>query len=367
MDAEQPYDVAIVGARIGGAVLAAYLGDAGHRVLLVDRATFPSDTISTHFFRGVGLAGVLGELGLIDAVSATGAPALVREYVYTDGAAQPQDAPADGAGDLGFDLSVRRLALDALLLERATRSPSVTWREQTVVTGVVRDDGAIQGVELRGADGPSAVRARWVIGADGHASLIARLVEAATQEDSEAIRALYYCYLTDFAGVDGAAPDGAEFSFLGDELAYVFPSDAGVTCLALSINLRAFPEMRAGGMDAFRARVLRHRGLAHRFEAATVLGRLLGRGPQRNIVRVPIGPGWALVGDAGMHQDPWTGEGMDSASRSARALAGVLDDHLAGRISTADAIGRYHSERDAQGLENFHDTVESGRDLSAMT
>jgi 2-polyprenyl-6-methoxyphenol hydroxylase-like FAD-dependent oxidoreductase len=366
MDPAQPYDVAIVGARIGGSVLASYLADAGHRVLLVDRATFPSDTISTHFFRGVGLAGILGELGLLDAAAATGAPALVREYLYTDGGSDPEVVAADGAGDIGYDLSIRRLALDALLLERATRSPSVTWREGTRVTGLTWVDGTVTGLELHGEDGPSTVGARWVIGADGHASLIARLVEAAVQEEHPAIRALYYCYLTDFAGVNGAAPDGAEFSFLGDELAYVFPSDAGLTCLALSINLREFPDVRAGGFDAFRAHVLRHRGLGERFEAATVQGRLLGQGPQRNVVRVPIGPGWALVGDAGMHQDPWTGEGMDSAARSARALAGVLDDHLRGRITASEATARYHAERDAQGLENFHDTVTEGRDLSTV-
>ena len=42
------YDVIVVGARCAGAPLAMLLARQGHRTLLVDRATFPSDTISTH-------------------------------------------------------------------------------------------------------------------------------------------------------------------------------------------------------------------------------------------------------------------------------------------------------------------------------
>lgn len=357
------YDVAIVGARIGGSVLAAFLGDAGHRVLLVDRARFPSDTISTHFFRGAGLAGVLGELGLLEDVDRIGAPRLERQYHYSDGGTEPVVDEPQTPGTLGYNLSVRRIALDELLVRRATRSASVELREGTVVTGLVRSNGRVEGIRI----GDEAVRARWVIAADGHASLVARLLEPPTQEQHDAIRALYFVYVTGFAGPDGGAePDGPEFSFLGDELAYVFPSDAGITCIALSVSLAAFPELRSGGLDAFRDHLRLHRGVWPRFEASSIVGRLLGRGPQRNTVRVPAGPGWALVGDSGMHQDPWTGEGMDSASRSARALAVILDDHLRGRIGAQEVTSRYHAARDEQGLADFHDTVENGRDLRAL-
>jgi menaquinone-9 beta-reductase len=359
----EPYDVAIVGARIGGSVLAAFLGDAGHRVLIVDRARFPSDTISTHFFRGGGLAGVLGELELLREVDRAGAPHLDREYVYADGAAEPTIDEPQTPGTLGYNLSVRRVTLDELLVRRAARSPSVELREGTVVTGLVRAADRVEGIRI----GDEDVRARWVVAADGHASLVAREIDPPMQEQHDPIRALYFVYVTGFARPDGgAAPDGPEFSFLGDELAYVFPSDAGVTCVALSVNLAAFPQLRSGGLTAFRDRIRHHHGIWPRFEAATITGRLLGRGPQRSTVRVPAGPGWALVGDAGMHQDPWTGEGMDSAARSARALAEILDEHLHGRLSEDDVVGRYHAARDDQGIEDFHYTVENGRDLRAL-
>lgn len=359
----QPVDVAIIGARIGGSALAAYLGDAGHRVALVDRASFPSDTISTHFFRGAGLAGVLGDLRLLASIDALGAPRLDREYVYTDGSSDAEVGDPQDPGSVGYNLSVRRRTLDELLLRRAGRSPSVEIREGAAVTDLLWEDGLVRGVCI----GDERIRARWVVGADGQASLVARLVDAGIQERHDPIRALYYVYVTGFAAPDGSStPDGPEFSFLGDELAYVFPSDAGVTCVALSVNLEAFRDLRAAGLDGFRAGIRRHPAINDRFEGATLISRLLGRGPQPSTVRVAAGPGWALVGDSGMHQDPWTGEGMDSAARSARALAELLDDQLRGRLGTDGFVSRYRAARDAQGLDNFHATVTGGRDLRLL-
>lgn len=69
---KQEYDVIVAGARIAGSTLAAILGDAGYRVLLVDRATFPTSTLSTHFFRGGGLLSVLNRLNVLDQVLALG-------------------------------------------------------------------------------------------------------------------------------------------------------------------------------------------------------------------------------------------------------------------------------------------------------
>ena len=43
------YDAIVIGARCGGAPTAMLLARKGYRVLMVDRATFPSDTVSTHF------------------------------------------------------------------------------------------------------------------------------------------------------------------------------------------------------------------------------------------------------------------------------------------------------------------------------
>jgi 2-polyprenyl-6-methoxyphenol hydroxylase-like FAD-dependent oxidoreductase len=94
-------DVAIVGARIAGSVTAALLGTAGYRVLVVDTATFPSDTISTHFFRGAGLGAVLARLGLLDDVLALGSSPLTREYDFRGDDPTPVIEGPQDPGDVG--------------------------------------------------------------------------------------------------------------------------------------------------------------------------------------------------------------------------------------------------------------------------
>lgn len=364
--AEPDYDVAIVGARIAGSVLASYLGDRGWRVLLADRATFPSTTISTHFFRGGGLVGVLDELGLLPAALALGAPPLVRQYDYASGSRDAVVGPPQDPGSVGYCLSVRREPLDALLVDRADGCSSVTVVEGALAASVATDGRDVTGLQVRSGEAEREIGARLVVGADGHSSTIARLVDAPIQEDAGRVRGCFYGYVSGFPGPSGGPPDGPEFSLAGDEMAYVFPSDAGIACIALSVTLDVFAEMRGGGMEGFSERLRRHPGLSDRFEAAHPVSGLLGRGPQANVVRVPYGPGWALVGDAGMQQDAWTGLGMDNAGIHARALGRRIHEWLSGSRTREDALAAYHADRDDHALGSFHDTVEFGRDLRQL-
>ena len=359
----EPFDVAIVGARVAGSITAALLGDAGIRVLLVDAATFPSDTISTHFFRGAGLVGTLRRLGLLETVLALGAPPLTREYVFDGGPDATIGGPQD-PGDVGFALSVRRLPLDAILLERARRCPSVDVRVGTPVRSLMRDDdGRVVGLVLQEPSGPREIRARLVIGADGRGSFVARQVEAATVRREPATRAMYFRYLEGYGALAGEH-DGPEFSFRGDELVYAFPGDGGVTCLAISVNLDAFDTFRAGPEAAFEGRVRQHAGISERFMATTPISRILGSGPKDAVVRAATGPGWALVGDAGLHQDPWTGLGMDNAAMQATLLADAVTSWLQGGADQLEALATYRRRRDEAAMPGFEFTATAGRDLS---
>jgi 2-polyprenyl-6-methoxyphenol hydroxylase-like FAD-dependent oxidoreductase len=71
--AAQGFDVIVVGARVAGAATAMLLARAGIRVLAVDRARFPSDTLSTHQVHVPGVAR-LNRWGLLDRLSAAGTP-----------------------------------------------------------------------------------------------------------------------------------------------------------------------------------------------------------------------------------------------------------------------------------------------------
>jgi flavin-dependent dehydrogenase len=359
-------DVAIVGGRVAGAITATLLGDAGHQVAVFEAATFPSDTISTHFFRGAGLVGVLRQLGVLGAVLARGAPRLTRQYFYVGPKGTPSvDRPQD-PGDVGYSLSVRRITLDSILLDLARQTPGVEVHEATVVRGLLRDDeGRVIGVDIESEGRRIPIRARLVVGADGRGSFVAREVQAPELRREVATRAMYFRYLRDYAGPRGRR-NGAEFSFLGDELVYAFPSDGAMTCLAISINLESFSAFRRAPEAMFVERVRAHPGVAVRFDAARPDGRLLGSGPKDAVIRRPIGRGWALVGDAGLHQDPWTGLGMDNAALQATYLAEAVDGWLRGRTSEARALETYHRRRDEQATPGFEFTATAGRDLSTL-
>jgi flavin-dependent dehydrogenase len=178
---------------------------------------------------------------------------------------------------------------------------------------------------------------------------------------------VYYCYLRDFPGPGGSVPDGPEFSRIGDEIAYVFPSDGGLACVALSVNLPTFRWMRQRPRERFCERIAAHRGLAGRFCEATWEGRLLACGPEGNYVRVPVGAGWALVGDAGMHQDPWSGTGIDKAMVHATFLAEALGDWFAGHRSEQEALAAYHARRNTDGVASYRMTVDLSRDLRQLS
>src|SRR5262249_30722514 len=156
--------------------------------------------------------------------------------------------------------------------------------ESTTVADLVRSDGRVVGARLRTPDGERTVGARCLVGADGRNSAIARAVRAAEQASEAAHRPLYYRYVRGWIRPTGGVPDAAESHFAPDECAYVFPSDGGLTCLALSVNADTYAWLRQSPEARFAARLASYPGLAERVATACWEGRLLGSGPTRNYV-----------------------------------------------------------------------------------
>ncbi|MDP8899592.1 MAG: FAD-dependent monooxygenase [Actinomycetota bacterium] len=104
------YDAIVVGARCGGSPTAALLARRGFRVLLVDKARFPSDTLSTHLIHPTGVA-ALGRWGLLDRVRATGAPA-IEKYSVDFGMFRISGAPQPTEDGVAQAFGPRRAVLD---------------------------------------------------------------------------------------------------------------------------------------------------------------------------------------------------------------------------------------------------------------
>src|SRR5688500_869359 len=111
------YDVIVVGARCAGSPTAMLLARRGHRVLLVDKATFPSDTLSTHGILARGLAKLL-KWGIYQRLQATDCPEISKVTLHRAGITLTGYVPKSEDG-LPFVLCPRRTVLDTLLVTAA--------------------------------------------------------------------------------------------------------------------------------------------------------------------------------------------------------------------------------------------------------
>lgn len=347
---ETVFDAVIVGARVAGSIAATLLAQRGHRILVLDRSTFPSPTLSTHFFRGGWCLAVLDRIGLIDQILAGGSPPLRREFHFEPGSRVAVETAPQEAGAIGFSLSVRRELLDAIILERA-KAAGAQVRAPARVAGVLRDGDRVCGVRL--TDG-TEINAGIVVSADGRRSTIAAAIQPEITHAVPPLRALYYRCVHGWRAPDGSPLlDAAEFSSIDGEIAYVFPSDSNLTCIAVSIPAERFDWFRASPSEHFDERFAAHVAFADRMFGSERATKVFGTAPEPNQVRAPWGPGWALIGDAGIHQDPVAGLGMDSASMQALHLADALDGWFSGVLSELEAMERFEADRDAIGIPLF--------------
>ncbi|HEX6790577.1 MAG TPA: FAD-dependent monooxygenase, partial [Candidatus Krumholzibacteria bacterium] len=168
------YDVIVVGARCAGSPTAMLLARKGLRVLVVDRATFPSDTISTHLIHAPGVA-ALERWGLLEKVIATNCPP-IHTYVIDFG-------PFAITGNAGTketpnSYAPRRTVLDPILLQDAAAAGAEV-REAFTVDEVLLEADGTAGIRGHDRNGKSVTeRARVVVGADGRHSMVAKAVGA---------------------------------------------------------------------------------------------------------------------------------------------------------------------------------------------
>jgi len=127
------YDAIVVGARCAGSPTAMLLARLGYRILLVDRGTFPSDTISTHLVHPPGIAS-LERWGLLDPVIATGSPP-IDTYAFDFGPFTPSGAP--GTDQTPAAYAPRRTVLDKLLIDAASEARAEVRERFTVESLVV--------------------------------------------------------------------------------------------------------------------------------------------------------------------------------------------------------------------------------------
>jgi 2-polyprenyl-6-methoxyphenol hydroxylase-like FAD-dependent oxidoreductase len=325
------YDVIVSGARCAGSPTALLLARRGHRVLLVDRATFPSDTVSTHLIHPPGID-ALGRWGLLEALAATGCPA-VTTYNFDFG-------PIALSGSPGTAYCPRRTVLDKLLVDAAADAGAEV-REGFTVGEVLVDNGRVAGIRGHDRGGHTVTeRARVVVGADGKHSRVAAAVGAATYNEKPMAEGAYYAYWS------GVPTDGFELFVRPDRVMAAIPTHDGQTLVLASWPASEFDAFRADVEGNFLTTLELAPELAGRVRAGTRESRFHASGDLPGFFRRPYGPGWALVGDAGYTTDPSTAHGISDAFKDAERLARGLDDALSGRRPYDGALAEFQRTRD---------------------
>lgn len=338
------YDAIVVGARCAGSPTAMLLARKGYRLLLVDRAAFPSDTISTHVVHPLAVAR-LSRWGLLERLKATGCPP-IDTYTYDFGPFTIEGAP--GTPDFPLAYCPRRTVLDKILLDAAAEAGAEV-RESFIVHEVLIDDGRVIGIRGAGKNGQRVdEHARIVIGADGRNSIVADTARAARYDERPPLLSLHYAYWS-------RLPMGGRFeTYIRPHRGFaVADTHDGLTMIVGGFPLKEF---RAGlNRDiegSFQALIDLVPAFAERVRAAKRETRFSGA-VTPNFFMKPFGPGWALVGDAGYIRDPITGQGILDAFRDAELCASAVDDTLSGRRPFDAAMGDYQSKRDRAVLPMY--------------
>ena len=342
------YDAIVVGARCAGSPVAMLLAEHGHRVLVVDRATFPSDTISTHIVHPPGID-ALQRWGLLDRLTATGCPP-IDTYAFDFGPITIEGAPGTPEAPVAY--CPRRTVLDKILVDGAAEAGAEV-REGFTVKEILVDDGRVTGIRGHGQDGQDVTElADVVIGADGRFSSVAQAVGPEQYNEKPPILCGYYSYFSNLP-MDGRfevyARDGRGFG--------VAPTNDGLT---LVVGGWPTEEYEANRHDVegnwYKALDLAPE-FGERVRAATREARFAGTSVP-NYFRKPFGPGWALVGDAGYNKDFITAMGISDAFRDAELCTSALHEAWSGGRTFDETMGEYQRIRDEESLPMFEFTTQ---------
>ena len=332
------FDAIVVGARCAGSPTAMLLARKGYRVLAVDRATFPSDTISTHVLHPLG-ARALSKWGLLDSLAASGCPP-IHTYAFDFGPFTIAGAP--GTNDAPVAYCPRRTILDKMLVDAAARS-GVEIREGFVVEEVLIERERVVGIRGRAKDGGSATeRAQVVIGADGLRSFVAEAVRPQSYEEKPPLLVAYYAYWS------GLPMAGRFETYIRERRGYAAaPTHDDLTMVIAGWPYAEFVENKKDIEGNYLKTIGLVPAFADRLRNARRETRLAGAAVP-NYFRKPYGPGWALVGDAGYNRDFITGQGIMDAFHDAELCTTALDKVFSGARPFDAAMSEYQQARDAR-------------------
>ena len=321
-------DVLVIGAGPAGAALATGMACAGASVLLVESSRHPRPKACAEY-ASPRIMEELARIGLGADDWADAAVPLHGMDLHAGGRSS-FIRYADRRGPRtawGLD----RKSFDARLARHA-QGAGATLRERATAVRLDTRGGRVRGAWIRDRETgrEELVTADWTVGADGIRSTVARLV--GVERPVRFPRRLGL--VAHFAGVDGLTDHG-EMHVGADGYIGLAPMPGGELNVGMALPLDGTTGSSRSRFDGAIAAIP---AVARRLAGARRISPIRGMAPIGHRVSRAAGPGWLLVGDAAGFVDPFTGEGIHRALRSARAAADAI-------IGGGDVEGPYIRER----------------------
>ena len=315
------YDAIVVGAGPAGSALAAGLARDGARVLLLEQAHHPRPKACAEYASPM-IAEELAHIGLPLAAWGDDAVALSGMDIHAGGHVARITYAGRGGPRTAWGLDRRRF--DSLLAAHAAASGAEV-REGTRAVGLADGGGRISGARVRdtASGDEQTVMADWVIGADGARSSVARLLGV-----ERPVRFPRRLGLVAHYSGDATLTDHGEMHVGRGWYVGLAPTPGGELNVGMALPMT---DGAPSAASRFASAIDGLPAVARRLAHSERLNPIRGASPIGHRVSDAAGPGWLLIGDAAGFVDPFTGEGIHRALRSARAAANAL--HSGGDVS----------------------------------
>ena len=343
------FDVIVVGARCAGSPTAMLLARKGYRVLLVDKARFPSDVVNGYCLQQHAVER-LRRWSLLDKLRNSNCPPLLTiTFDFGDFTLSGSPPPA---ADVFEAYAPRRIVLDKILVDAAVEA-GAELREEFAVDALLRDHDRVTGIRSHSKTGAAITEsASIVIGADGPNSIVARSAKARTYNVKPTLTCWYFSHWS------GVPAKGVEFYLRSRRALIACYTNDGLTVVLTGCPYDDFFSLRTDvEANYFKSLELAPQ-FAERVRSGKQEDRLVGTVNTANFLRRPYGSGWALVGDAGYHKDPATAQGIADSFRDAELLSEAIDAGFSGRKQLDDALARYEEERNSTVMPMYDFTAQ---------